>query len=79
MSFPWLAVEFHSQRHEECLGCLAVGPVGMWFHHASVDNGAYRHDTRAIREPPVTNRAKQRTNKKFAKGPIDMKTAVVGR
>jgi hypothetical protein len=65
-----LAIEFHGQRQEECLA------GGMWFHHASVDNGAYRHDTRAIPEPPVTNRTKQTPNKEFAKGPIDMKTAV---
>ena len=71
-----LYIAKHMLKHGSC-PCSARRPLMRIVGRSEKSNGAYRHDTRAIREPPVTNRAKQRTNKKFAKGPIDMKTAVV--
>ena len=72
-----LYIAKHMLKHGSCL-CSARCPLMRIVGRSEKSNGAYRHDTRAIREPPVTNRPKQRTNKKFVKGPIDMKTAVNG-
>jgi hypothetical protein len=68
----------HMLKHGS-FACSARRPLMRVVGRSEKTNGAYWHDTRAIRETPVTNGTKQTPNKEFAKVSIDMKTAVTQR